>query len=57
MNAKKVKAIRKACRAAGADPTDVQYTDIRNRRGWLAQRVLTVGCGRAVYQAMKEHAK
>lgn len=57
MNAKKVKAIRQACRSAGADPTDVQYADIRNRLGQLVQRSLIPYCGRAIYHAMKEKAR
>ena len=58
MNAKKVKAIRKACRAAGADPTDVTYKITRpQRRLCMGTVTLNPQCGRAVYQAMKEHAK
>ncbi len=57
MNAKKVKAIRQACRSAGADPTDVRYKDHHDLRGRLVLRTMISGCGRAIYQVMKEKAR
>ncbi len=54
VSAKKFKAIRQQLRSHGVDPKEIKYADIRNRRGQLVQRVLTPGCGRAVYHAAKE---
>lgn len=56
MNQKKAKALRKALRAAGIDPTHVE-TDKRYHRklmlGTFVHRALHKHCGRAIYQ----HAK
>lgn len=57
MNAKKVKAIRQACRSAGADPTDARYEDVHGNRRRAVQLSLIPGCGRAIYHAMKEKAR
>ncbi len=53
MNAKKVKAIRQACRSAGADPAETRY----QRIGRWAPITLNPYCGRAIYHAMKEKAR
>ncbi len=58
MNAKKVKAIRQACRSAGADPTDANYKVTRpQRRLCMGTVTLNPYCGRAIYHAMKEKAR
>lgn len=54
MSAKKFKAIRQQLRSHGVDPKEVDYMDTLTRMGQLVRRVLTPGCGRAMYHAAKE---
>ncbi len=62
MNAKKIKALRKACRMNHVDPKDVSY-DVRVHKKVVIkdkvlsqsyQFLLNAGCGRAIYQKWKK---
>lgn len=53
MNAKTSKAIRKTIRAQGGDPSEATY---RLHPSNKHQIILQIGCGKAVYRAMKKDA-